>query len=255
MAGRERNRRQFLRLSVLGAGSVVVGVAALGLRHRVDDAASSRRPARPNGQQPTWRSRTAPATAAPKAAEPAKPTAAVHCSSEARADREASRTRRPAPRSPPSLTISAKSPSEGRTTTGPLGPGSRIPWLGQSWYLNGANVPWLNWSTRLRRRPERRRQPSGQPRRASARASVTPRRTASTSCAGGSSRATPGRSSATSPAPRPRSTRRSTPTSTSRWSLPSSTISTTCSSCSRPRTTSRPRGWKTPASAAASRAR
>jgi hypothetical protein len=27
-----------------------------------------------------------------------------------------------------------------------LGPGSRIPWLGQSWFLLGANVPWINWS-------------------------------------------------------------------------------------------------------------
>src|SRR5678809_1395225 len=26
-----------------------------------------------------------------------------------------------------------------------LGPGSRIPWQGQDWFLLGANVPWVNW--------------------------------------------------------------------------------------------------------------
>src|SRR5437763_12337144 len=24
--------------------------------------------------------------------------------------------------------------------------GSRIPWQGSSWYLHGANVPWVNWA-------------------------------------------------------------------------------------------------------------
>ena len=44
------------------------------------------------------------------------------------------------------------SAADARTVVGPsfptraLGTGSRIPWQGQSWYLQGANVPWLNWA-------------------------------------------------------------------------------------------------------------
>ncbi|MFN8633629.1 MAG: cellulase family glycosylhydrolase [Chloroflexota bacterium] len=47
------------------------------------------------------------------------------------------------PTTPP---LMAASPAQGRTTTGPLGAGTRISWLGQSWFFNGANVPWLNWA-------------------------------------------------------------------------------------------------------------
>jgi hypothetical protein len=35
--------------------------------------------------------------------------------------------------------------SAGAPPTRALGVCSRIPWQGQSWYLHGANVPWLNW--------------------------------------------------------------------------------------------------------------
>jgi hypothetical protein len=38
------------------------------------------------------------------------------------------------------------SPSVAPTTARALGPGSRIPWQGQDWFLLGANVPWLNWA-------------------------------------------------------------------------------------------------------------
>ena len=27
-----------------------------------------------------------------------------------------------------------------------IGPGSRVPWGGATWYLHGANLPWLNWA-------------------------------------------------------------------------------------------------------------
>jgi hypothetical protein len=32
------------------------------------------------------------------------------------------------------------------TATRALGPGSRIPWQGQDWYLHGANMPYANWA-------------------------------------------------------------------------------------------------------------
>ena len=89
---------------------------------------------------------TAPAkpTEAPKPAEAPKPTAPA--GAPAKPAQAAKPVAQPAPPAKPAeAAISATSPSQGRTTTGPLGAGSRIPWLGQSWYFNGANVPWLNW--------------------------------------------------------------------------------------------------------------
>ena len=37
-------------------------------------------------------------------------------------------------------------PGVANPSTRALGAGSRITWQGRSWYLHGANVPWLNWA-------------------------------------------------------------------------------------------------------------